>query len=319
LQKTADAEQEKAETPLYFWAIGDLHYRAWEPWRTMHAARLAPMFADLKTLWHAEGPPAFCVSPGDLVETGAPENYQLAKQDLEAQFGLVPFYPGIGNHEFHREHAEDHLHTAEEFRAAWGKPVRYWWTAGEVVCIMLDQPNPFTQDPHRETPQVVLPQETLTFLDTTLAEHAEHPAVIFAHCPLRDTVLDRDPVRQLDDVQIPFFYVENSAEVRATLARHRQANIYITGHTHSGWGSPHLVYTETLGGHPVTHVNLMCPWYTGRHRGPRVNTLEETIEYLPDTPDLLASFGFWIYRQHAIIRVRDHRTQQWIAAWQVPL
>ena len=183
---------------------------------------------------------------------------------------------------------------------------------------MLDQPHPFLRDSHRETPEVVLPEVSLTFLDTTLSEHPEHPAVIFAHCPLHDTVLDRDPARQLDDAQIPFFYVENSAEVRAILARHRAAQLYITGHTHSGWGSPQLVYSETLGNHPVTHVNLMCPWYTGKRRGPRVSADGKTVEYVPDTPDVLATFGFWIHRQKAVIRVRDHRTRQWIAEWQVP-
>ncbi len=304
---------------VYFWALGDMHYRAWEPWQRLHTARLAPMFEDLKALWRAEGTPAFCVSPGDLVETGALANYQLAKQTLEAQLGPVPFYPGIGNHEFHREDTADRLHTEEEFRAAWGKPSRYWWDAGQVICIMLDQPNPSTQDPYQETPQVVLPEVSLTFLETILTEHAERPAVIFAHCPLRDTVLDRDPVRHLDDVQIPFFYVENSADVRAILACHPNAKLYISGHTHSGWRSPQLVVTETLGGHPVTHVNLMCPWYTGRHRGPRVSADGETLAYVPDEPDVLASFGFWIYHHQAVIRVRDHRAEQWIAEWHVPL
>ena len=112
MQNPSDAEQEKTVPPVYFWAIGDLHYRAWEPWRTMHAARLAPMFEDLQALWHTEGAPAFWASTGDIVETGAPENYQLARRDLEIQLGSVPFFPGIGNHEFHREHADDQLHTS---------------------------------------------------------------------------------------------------------------------------------------------------------------------------------------------------------------
>lgn len=70
---------------VYSWALGDVHYRAWEPWQRLHTARLAPMFEDLQALWRTEGAPAFCASPGDLVESGAPANYQLAKQDLAAQ------------------------------------------------------------------------------------------------------------------------------------------------------------------------------------------------------------------------------------------
>ena len=184
---------------LYFWAFGDLHYRARDEWHAIHSRRMAPMFQDVRSLWLDEGAPAFYVAPGDIVDTGAPQNYTLAKKDLAAQLGHVPFYPGIGNHEFQPEHREDTLHTAEEFTAAWHQPLRYAWEAGEVICIMLDQPNPYLQNQRRENPHVIFTPESLAFLDTTLAEHAMQTAVIFAHCPLRDTVLDRDPERNLDD------------------------------------------------------------------------------------------------------------------------
>jgi 3',5'-cyclic AMP phosphodiesterase CpdA len=322
---------------LYFWAIGDLHYRAHEQWQAIHSRRLAPMFEDLRSLWREEGFPVFCVSPGDIVDTGAPQNYQLAKMDLATQLGSVPFYPGIGNHEFHPErnlspsnmapargattsHSEVRP-TAAEYSAAWDKPVRYVWTAGEgVICIMLDQPYPYLPGVQKENPHVIFPPESLSFLESALAQHSKRIAIIFAHCPLRDTVLDRDPARNLDDdSQDPFFYVENSQEVRAILARHRKAALYISGHTHSGWGSPNLVLTEMLEGHPVTHVNLMSPWYTGRRRGPRLSADRLTLEYYPDEPDVLATFAVRIYPDQAIIRVRDHRARQWMAEWVVPI
>jgi hypothetical protein len=167
---------------------------------------------------------------------------------------------------------------------------------------------------------VIFSLETLAFLDSTLAESVGTTALVFAHCPLHNTVLDRDPERNLDDDSLdPFFYVENSDEVRAILARHEQAALYISGHTHSGWGSPNLVLTETLGGHPVTHVNLMSPWYTGRHRGPRLSANRLTLEYRPDDPDMLVSFAVWVYRRHAVIAVRDHRARGWLTKWTVPL
>ena len=92
---------EQGEELLYFWAFGDLHYRARDQWHAMHARRLAPMFQDVRSLWLDEGAPAFCVSPGDIVDTGARENYTLATKDIAAQLGNIPFFPGIGNHEFH--------------------------------------------------------------------------------------------------------------------------------------------------------------------------------------------------------------------------
>src|SRR5712692_807612 len=86
---------------LYFWAFGDLHYRADNQWHAIHSQRMAVMFEDVKSLWLDEGTPAFCVSPGDIVDTGKLENYKLAKMDLAAHLGKIPFYPGIGNHEYH--------------------------------------------------------------------------------------------------------------------------------------------------------------------------------------------------------------------------
>lgn len=304
---------------LYFWAFGDLHYRAYDQWHAIHSRRMAPMFHDVNSLWLDEGAPAFCVAPGDIVDTGAPENYRLAKKDLAAQLGRVPFYPGIGNHEYHPENKEDAIHNAEEFSTAWEKPVRYSWTVGEATCIMLDHPNPYEPGERRENPHVILSQETLAYLDKTLAANPDHHAFIFAHCPLSDTVLDRDPERNIDDdSQDPFFFVENSQDVRAILARHKNAKLYLSGHTHSGWGSPQLVFTEMLGGHPITHVNLMSPWYTGRHSGIRRSADRTRLEYRPDDPDMLVSFAIRAYHHQAVICVRDHRTRQWLARWVAP-
>ncbi|HVB74174.1 MAG TPA: metallophosphoesterase [Ktedonobacteraceae bacterium] len=309
----------QSEESLYFWAFGDLHYRARDEWHAMHSRRLAPMFEDIRVLWLDEGAPAFCVAPGDIVDTGAPENYTLAKIDLAAQLGNIPMYPGIGNHEYHRESREDTIHTVEEYSAAWKKPARYAWSAGDIACIMLDQPDPYQPDPQRENPRVIFSADALAFLDTTLAEHAPNRAIIFAHCPLHNTVLDRDPERNLDDDSLdPFFHVENSQEVRAILARHANAMLYVSGHTHSGWGSPNLVLTEKLGDHEVTHVNLMSPWYTGRHRGPRLSADRLQLEYYPDDPDVLVSFALHVYPSKILIGARDHRTHQWLAQWTIP-
>lgn len=304
---------------LYFWVFGDLHYRACEQWHAIHSRRLAPMFQDIHSLWLDEGAPAFCVSPGDIVDTGAPENYRLAKNDLAAQLGNIPFYPGIGNHEYHPEHKDDAVHTVEEYCAAWQKPLRYSWVANEVACIMLDIPDLYLPSTRREQPHVVLSDETLTFLDASLSEYADLPSMIFAHCPLHNTVLDRDPEQNLDgDSLEPFFFVENSSAVRAILARHPNAKLYFSGHTHSGWGAPRLVFTESLGNCTMTHVNAMSPWYTGWHHGIRRSADRTTLEYYPDDPDMLASFAVRVYRHQIELRVRDHRARQWLTRQIIP-
>src|SRR5205823_8570888 len=88
---------------LYFWALADLHYCTNDQWKTFHTQRLTPMFIDLRLLWTEEGAPAFCVSPGDIIELSAPANYQLAKKQLTALLGKIPFYPGLGIHELYTE------------------------------------------------------------------------------------------------------------------------------------------------------------------------------------------------------------------------
>lgn len=299
------------EALLYFWALGDLHYSSIEAYHAIHMQRLAPMFRDLRSLWSREAAPAFCVSPGDIIELSTPENYQLAKKELESHLGKVPFYPGIGNHELWTEGEESIEHLIQDYTAFWGKPVRYFWMQNGVVCIMLDVVG---------YPEPYYTQGTLAFLETALAKHPRHPAVIFAHCPLYNTVLDRDPERHLDyNTLHPFFAIQNSDEVRAMLARHRSAALYLSGHTHSGWGAPNLVYTEELGGHAVTSINLMSPWYTGSHKGLHLSDDRMTCEYFADEPDVLVSFAVQVYRDKAIIRLRDHRTRSWMAEWVVPV
>ena len=300
---------------LYFWAIGDLHYRTLEAWNEIHTQRLAPMFEDLHTLWQEEGQPAFCVSPGDMVETCSPENYRIARIGLESHLGIIPFYAGIGNHEYYGPDGEDPATMADIFTMMWEKPLRYAWLAGNVACIMLDYPDPHTLV---EANKVYISPETLTFLENALQEFAAYPAILFLHCPLYNTVLDRDSEQHRDYNSLQsFFAPENSQELRNILARHENACLYISGHTHSGWEAPNLVSTEDLGGHPVTFLNLMSPWYTGRHKGPRVNA-DGSVQYTPDDPDVLPTFAIRIYHQQINIRVRDHHTRQWLKEWCIP-
>jgi 3',5'-cyclic AMP phosphodiesterase CpdA len=295
---------------LYFWAIGDLHFNANEQWKAFHTQRLTPMFTDLRLLWSEEEVPAFCTSPGDIIELSMPENYQLAKKQMTTLLGEIPFYPGLGNHEFYAENEESEGHLIQDFTAFWGKPIRYYWVVGEVLCIMLD-PTGY--------PEPYLSQESLAFLQTALAKHPGYISVIFCHCPLYKTVLNRDPAQNLDyDSLDPFFALQNSDEVRAILGKYKQAGLFLSGHTHSGWEAPNLVYTEELSGHPVTFVNLMSPWYTGYHKGASLNEDGTVLEFYPDDPDFIVSFAFHIYRDRALMRLRDHRSRSWMAQWDVP-
>ncbi len=296
---------------LYFWAVGDLHFHANEQWKTFHTQRLSPMFSDLRILWSEEGAPAFCVSPGDIIEMNTPENFQWAKKQMTTLLGKIPFYPGLGNHELIAEGAESEGHLIQDFNAFWGKPVRYYWVEGEVLCIMLDPIG---------YPEPYMTQESLTFLQTALAKHPGYVSIIFSHCPLYNTVLDRDPEQNLDYHSLdPFFALQNSDELRSILEKYQQVGLFLSGHTHSGWGAPNLVHTEVLRGHPVTFVNLMSPWYTGFHKGAILNENGTMFQFFPDDPDYIASFAFHIYSDQALIRLRDHRSHSWMGQWNIPL
>lgn len=312
-RSTSGGSQAGAEL-LYFWALGDLHYYAHELWRTNHSQRLAAMYRDLRLLWLREGAPAFCVSPGDIVESSAPENYQLAKRELGALLGDIPFYPGVGNHELWAEREDDAEgveQLIEDYVNFWGKPARYYWTKDRVLCVMLDAMG---------YPEPRFSEGALKFLQTALAKHPAHIAVVFAHCPLYNTVLDRDPESRRDyHSLLPFFYIHNSDEVRAILGQHAASCLYISGHTHSGWQAPNLVLTEHTGRAPITYINLMSPWFTGYGKEPGRNEERTAFEFYTDEPDLVVSFAFHIYPEKALVRLRDHREQRWMAKWDVPL
>lgn len=296
---------------LYFWALGDLHYSANPAWQVLHTPRLNQLFQDVRQLWAREGRPAFCVSPGDIVELAEPEHYQLAAQQLSRQLGTVPFYPGLGNHELLTEGDESEAELLNDFTTFWSRPPRYYWVESEVLCVMLDVVG---------YPLPLLSRDTLAFLETALAKHPRHIALLFAHCPLFETVLARDAERKLDyDSREAFFSLQNSAEVRAILARHRNACLYISGHTHTGWQSSTLVTTERLGDHAVTHVNLSSPWYTGRQNGATWFADERRFQYLADQEDRLISLAVHVSRERIRLRLRDHQQGNWLAEWDVPV
>jgi 3',5'-cyclic AMP phosphodiesterase CpdA len=307
----SSSDQPGQDELLYFWALGDLHYHAHPAWQAIHTQRMRPMFQDLRQLWRQEGTPTFCISPGDIVEMAEPEHYQLARQELTLNLAGVPFYPGLGNHELWSTGQASEAELLEDFTVFWEKPPRYYWVEGQVLCVMLDVIG---------YGEPIMTPEALAFLETALAKHPQHIAIIFAHCPLYATTLARDAERNLDyDSLEPFFSLKNSDEVRAVIARHTNACLYLCGHTHTGWQSPTLVFTEELSNHALTSVNLSSPWYTGRHHGVEWLEGEQKCRYRPDEPDMIVSFAVHVSRANVQLRLRDHRTRKWLKEWVIPV
>lgn len=314
------APTKKPAPTLSFWAFGDLHYKAVAAWHDFHTLRLSSMFDDVQALWQLNEDhdrPAFCVSPGDIADTCSREDHSLARSSLVAQLGDMPFYPGIGNHEYQSGRETDPFYPPDVFLDTWGKPLRYSWEAAGYLFIMLDYPDPGTlEDPDHF---IKVAPETLSFLDTTLAEHVEQSAIVLLHCPLRGTVQDRNPKEQRDfNSEQNFFSPENSDEVRAILRKHGNVRLFLSGHTHSGWEAPNLVVTEHPRKNPVTFVNLMSPWFTGRNTGPKLSADLSSFQYIADSPNVVASFSFRLYPDYASIRVREHTTRTWLKEWEIP-
>jgi 3',5'-cyclic AMP phosphodiesterase CpdA len=269
------------------------------------------MFQDLRQLWAKEDVPQFVISPGDIIEYDEPEHYQFARQEMDRQLGNIPFYPGLGNHELFHQFDESEPGSLEDFSAFWGKTPHYYWTQGKVLCVMLDVVG---------YPETQLTEETLVFLETALAKHPRHLSLIFAHCPLYNTVLDRDTARDLDyDSLEPFFYLENSTAIREILAGFDRHCFWFSGHTHAGWQSPHLVHSEASGKHTLTSVNLSSPWYTGKHHGIAWSDDRQTCRYRPDEPDAIVSWQVRVIDSQVRLLLRDHRTGSWLREWVIPV
>ncbi|GHO44126.1 metallophosphoesterase family protein [Ktedonospora formicarum] len=309
-----NVSNETQPASLYFWGVGDMHYRALPAWRELHTPRLQYMYDDLRLLWE-EKRPAFCVSPGDIVDTCALENHQFARQQIEAELFGVPFYPGVGNHEYYGPDGEDLATMMQTFEMVWQRPQRYAWLVGGVICVMLDYPNPhLTPDPT----YISISGETLAFLTETLEAHRHCPAVVFLHSPLRNTVLYRSSstgkVRDYNSTQ-NFFSPENSQEVRDILACHERDILFISGHVHAGWGAPDIVKTEKSAAKAITYVNLMSPWYTGNHGATRFDQDQQTFVYTPDDPNLIVSFSFQLESGEVHIQAREHNSRRWLKDW----
>ena len=155
------------------------------------------------------------VSPGDLVETCLPENHRLAKSSLEAYLGHIPFYSGIGNHEYHNPEGCVADQIISSYTSIWDRPVRYTWIEQGITCIMLDYPDPTTLAQETE---VYISQQTLNYLSSVLTCYPDQIACIFLHCPLQNTVLDRDPAQHRDYNSLQHFFApENSQASRVRM------------------------------------------------------------------------------------------------------
>jgi len=254
--------------------VGDLHAGAIAP------ARLERVMEDVTTL----PKPALHLQSGDSTEHGTPAQDEIAKDWLGRLPG--PHRTILGNHDILQNNR-----TAREWARAYGRPSKNFTADLSFVRIVVVGPD-------RNFPGEragLLSPATLGWLERQLAR-VERDCWIACHWPLSGTVLGNP--KKLFTSEMSAFHAKPDRELRALLARHRNAKAWLSGHTHSPLSAPGFVTWARLArGRTILAVNLAALVGVGRTREP-AGSLRSV--YLTHHPRLIE------------VRFRDHRLGEWI-------
>jgi calcineurin-like phosphoesterase family protein len=141
-----------------------------------------------------------------------------------------------------------------------------------------------------------LSKATLAFLDRELSGNRGFDCWVASHWPLYRTVRGGPG---LYSSLTPSFHAQPDAQIRAVLARHRNAKAWLSGHTHSPLQAPGLVTRAPLPGRrSILAVNLSALVAVGKTK---------------ELSDPLCSLYLTHLPGKIEIRFRDHRKGAWIA------
>jgi 3',5'-cyclic AMP phosphodiesterase CpdA len=253
--------------------IGDLHAGS------IRRARVQRMLDDVHTL----PKPAHHLQIGDATEHGRPEEDAMAKRWLDrlpAEWDTI-----LGNHDFFRNGRS---------ATAWAKAYGY---QSQNFTIDLPFVRIVAVGPDREVSGAgILSKKTLQFLDQALRS-APGDCWIACHWPLHRTVMG-DRTRYYTSA-MQDFHAKPVKEIRAVLARHRNAKAWLSGHTHSPMTVPGFVTRWRLNrDRTILAVNFSALAYTGKVRQPKDPILSVYLTHLPGTIE---------------VRFRSHRRAAWAA------
>ena len=257
--------------------LGDLHAGG------VPRARVAAMLEDVARL----PTPALHLQIGDSTEHGTEAEDVKAQRWLGRLRGRSETI--LGNHDF--------LHN-KRTPAQWAEA--YGYRSKNFTIHLPPWLNIIAVGPDRELPAErsgKLTKATLAFLDRELSAAGGRDCWVACHWPLFRTVLG-DP-KKLFTSESAGFHAQPDAQIRALLARHKNAKAWLSGHTHSPLRAPGLVTRAALpGGRSILAVNLSAVVAVGRTREPSdpIRSL-----YLTRRPGQID------------IRFRDHAKGAWIA------
>ena len=261
--------------------VGDLHAGA------ISAARLAAVLDDVRAL----PLPALHLQIGDATEAGAAAQDRIALDWLGRL--PAPHRTILGNHDILQNRR-----TAGAWARAYGRRSKNFVVDLRFARIVAVGPD----RNHEGARSGTLSPRTLRWLERELGRERRE-CWIACHWPLRATVLgDR---QRLYTSAMASFHAKPDAEIRALLARHPHARLWLSGHTHSPLSAPGLVTRARLGGgRTVLAVNLSALVSVGKRRDRR-DPLRSV--YLTQRPGGVE------------VRFRDHRTRAWLPVGREPL
>jgi 3',5'-cyclic AMP phosphodiesterase CpdA len=253
--------------------LGDLHAGAITRVRTEAVRR------DIEAL----GPPVLHLQVGDATEGGREHEDKLAREFLD---GLpAQWVSALGNH--------DILHNQRTV-ADWG---RAYEQRSQNFTVELDFARLIVIGPDRNEPgrrAGRLSGATLSFLDRELAG-SEKDCWVVCHWPLLRTVMG-DPRLHFTSA-MEAFHAKPDKSIRELLARHRNAKVWLSGHTHSPLSAPGLIKRTRLAPkRTIVAVNASALVGIGKRRDPRAPLCSL---YLTHRPGCLE------------VRCRDHRAGKW--------
>lgn len=253
--------------------VGDLHAGA------ITRVRLQALCRDIERL----STPALHLQIGDVTEHGKKAQDELALRFLEDLPG--PWVTALGNHDILRNER-----TAAAWARAYGQEshnLRVDLDFARVILIAPDRSEPGERAGR-------LSDRTLAFLERSLDDGPDE-CWIACHWPLLHTVMG-DPRLHFTSAMAAF-HAKPDHRIRDLLASHRNAKLWLSGHTHSPLSAPGFIKRERLARkRTILAVNTSALVGVGKRRNPRAPLCSLYLTHQPG---------------HLEIRARDHRAGAW--------